>query len=225
MTVDAALDLLRRGDPDAAMAELDRPLLVTGSDADRLTVRGMVLLAQNRPDEARRCLRDAVLCPRAAPATLLNLALAEDRTGHPARAHRLMRALAVRLPDWEEPPLRLAESLRAAGTMTEAEAAYRRVLAINPGRADALIALGGLLILRGEAQEACALLLRCCAHRPERADAWDTLGLAFMANRDASPARPEARGRRPADNGVLRRAGSAPAAPSRGRLAGRPRCP
>jgi predicted O-linked N-acetylglucosamine transferase (SPINDLY family) len=188
MTVDTALDLLRLGDADAAMAELDRPMLVTGSDVERLTARGMVLLAQNRPDEARRCLRAAVHRQRAAPATLLNLALAEDRTGHPARGRRLMRALAARLPDWEEPPLRLAESLRAAGAVTEAETEYRRVLAINPRHADAQVALGGLLILRGEAQAACSLLLRCCASTSDRADAWDTLGLAFLASRNAAAA-------------------------------------
>jgi predicted O-linked N-acetylglucosamine transferase (SPINDLY family) len=189
MTVDVALTLLRRGDPDAAMAELDRPNPFIESDADGLTVRGMVLLAQDRPDEARRCLRQAVRRRGAPPATWLNLALAEDRTGHAARAHRLMRALARRLPDWEEPPVRLAESLRAAGAAAEAEAAYRRALAVNPRHGDALIALGGLLILRGEAQEARTWLLHACAERPERAEAWDTLGLAYLASRDPSAAR------------------------------------
>jgi len=59
MTVEVALDLLRRGDPGAALAELDRPALVTGQDTDRLTARGMVLLACDQPEAARRCLREA----------------------------------------------------------------------------------------------------------------------------------------------------------------------
>jgi len=189
MTVEVALDLLRRGDPGAALAELDRPALVTGQDTDRLTARGMVLLACDQPEAARRCLREAARRRPPPPATLLNLALAEDRTGHPERARRLMRALAARLPDWEEPPLRLAESLRAAGDATAAEAAYRRVLAINPERQDAMIALGGLLVLRGAAAEARGLLLRCCAIRPDRAEAWDTLGHAMMATEEPSAAR------------------------------------
>ena len=45
-----------------------------------------------------------------------------------------MEALERRLPDWDEPPLRLAEALRAAGKSYEAELAYGRVLEINPRR-------------------------------------------------------------------------------------------
>ena len=55
MTVEVALNLLRQGDPDAALAELDRPTPASGQETDRLTARGMVLLACNQPEAARRC--------------------------------------------------------------------------------------------------------------------------------------------------------------------------
>ena len=47
-----------------------------------------------------------------------------------------------------------------------AEAAYRRVLEVNPRRAEALIALAGLLIVRAEGGEARTLLIRCLGIAP-----------------------------------------------------------
>ena len=45
------------------------------------------------------------------PASQLNHAIDLDRAGETARARDLMRHLADILLDWDEPPLRLAESL------------------------------------------------------------------------------------------------------------------
>jgi predicted O-linked N-acetylglucosamine transferase (SPINDLY family) len=185
MTVEAALVRLRQGDPAGALtllssreAEADRP----ASDA----ALGMVLLAADRPAEARVMLRAAVALGDTSPATLLNLALAEDRTGEQDRARGLMRELERRLPDWAEPPLRMAESLRAAGETQAAEAAYARVLEIDPRRIEALVALGALLVARSAGAEAQGLLLRACAIAPDNAEAWDALGLALMLTDAAS---------------------------------------
>ena len=65
---------------------------------------------------------------------MLNLALAQDQTGDSERALRLMEALERRLPEWDEPPLRLAEALRAAGRPHEAELAYGRCWRSIPAR-------------------------------------------------------------------------------------------
>src|SRR5262249_6342544 len=101
---------------------------------------------------------------------------------------RLTQALERSLPEWDEPPLRLAEALRAAGEVQEAEAAYRRVLKINPRCEPALLGLGGLLLMRSDGAAARDLLLRCCGLAPERADAWDTLGIALQSLGDAAQA-------------------------------------
>ena len=116
-----------------------------------------------------------------APATLLHLAIAEDRAGDRNRGRRLMRQVAVRLPTWDEPVLRLAESLRASGETTAAEEAYQLVLELNPSRPEALIALGGLLLMRGQAEAAQSLLIRGCGVAPDNAEAWNALGLALRA--------------------------------------------
>ncbi|HEY4174291.1 MAG TPA: tetratricopeptide repeat protein [Rhodopila sp.] len=149
---------------------------------------GVDLLAAGRFRDALAPLRLALSWGDTAPATLLNLAIAEDRAGDRERGRRLMRQVAVSLPDWDEPVLRLAESLRAAGETTLAEEAYRQVLDLNPSRTQALIALGGLLLMRAQPEEAQTLLIRCCGVAPDNAEAWNTLGLALRATKAPGPA-------------------------------------
>jgi protein O-GlcNAc transferase len=140
---------------------------------------GIALLAEGRFQEALAPLRIALALGDALPSTILNLAIAEDRAGSRDHARRLMHRVAARLPAWDEPLVRLAESLRAAGETAAAEEAYRRTLDLNPGRSEALIALSGLLLMRKQAEEARDLLLRCCGIEPDNAEAWNTLGLAL----------------------------------------------
>ena len=185
MTV-AALERLYAGDPAGALALLDTTAPPDALDAEALVACGIVQLANHRPAMALPALRAAVALGETAPATLLNLALAELQAGDADRAFRLMEELQRRLPEWHEPPLRLAEAFRAAGRMQEAEQAYGRVLEINPQCEPALLGLAGLLIMRGDCATARDLLLRCCGIAPQRADAWDTLGLALRGTAEAA---------------------------------------
>ena len=183
MTAELALATLRAGHPEDALALLETDQSVS-LDASHHAARGMVLLASGRQQQALHALRTAIALGDGEPDTLLNLALAEDGAGDPERARRLISRLEQLLPNWDEPPLRLAESLRAAGCNADAEVAYRRVLEINPRRQEALIALSGLLLIRHEAAEARELLLRCCGIAPGCAEAWHVLGLALLATGD-----------------------------------------
>jgi protein O-GlcNAc transferase len=140
---------------------------------------GIDLMAEGRFDDALVPLRLALARGDAEPATLLNLAIAEDHAGDRGHARRLMRQVAVRSPGWDEPILRLAESLRAAAEYPQAEEAYRQVLVLNSTRPEALIALAGLLLMRGDCQEARDLLIRCCGLAPDNPEVWSTLGLAL----------------------------------------------
>ena len=114
------------------------------------------------------------------PASQLNHAIDLDRAGETSRAHNLMRRLADRLPDWDEPLSRLAESLRRHGASAAAMDLYRSVLALNPNREQALLALGALLIDAAAPREATIPLLRSCGLAPRDPDAWSTLGRAYM---------------------------------------------
>ncbi len=187
MSAEAALSSLEAGDPAAALALLDA-VQPGPIDAKHLLATGVIQLANDCPAKALPALRAAVALGESSPATLLNLALAERQAGDPGLGLRLMETLEQRLPEWDEPPLRMAEAFRAAGQMPEAEQAYRRVLEINPRRESALLGLAGLLILRGDGEAARELLLRCCDIAPHRADAWDTLGIALQSSGDAASA-------------------------------------
>ena len=90
-----------------------------------------------------------------------------------------MRRLAESQPDWDEPLSRLAESLRTHGANADATGTYRTVLALNPNREQALLALGALLVDAGKSCQAVAPLLRCCGLAPHILDAWLTLGRAY----------------------------------------------
>jgi predicted O-linked N-acetylglucosamine transferase (SPINDLY family) len=114
-----------------------------------------------------------------APADWLNRAIDLDRAGKTSEAHASMRQLADRLPDWDEPLARLADSQRTRGDGAAATETYRAVLALNPDRVAALLALGTLLIEAGEAGNAIAPLLRCCGLAPGNPEAWTTLGRAY----------------------------------------------
>jgi Flp pilus assembly protein TadD len=134
--------------------------------------------------EALACLRVARADGDHSPVTMLNLAIAEDRNGNGEQARTLMRELAALLPDWDEPRLRLAESLRREGDGTGAEQAYAAVLEINPRREEALVGSAALMLQRGDGTTAQQLLWRCLSINPERAEAWDALGLALMPSGD-----------------------------------------
>ena len=152
----------------------------------RWPARGIALLDEGRAAEARACFRSAIRSGDTAPATWLNLALAEAGCGRHPLARRMMMRVAARTPEWEEPWIRLAELQRAQGQYAMAEHAYRQALSIKPNRIEALIALGGLLVLRGAGQEARIHLLHACGINADRAEAWDALGLALMQGDDAS---------------------------------------
>ncbi len=141
---------------------------------------GVAALAEGRFVDALTILRAVVEAGGATPVTALNLAIAEDRAGDRHKARALMQSIAVQIPEWDEPVLRLAESLRADNDFGGAEEAYRHVLTLQPNRPAALIALGGLLLRRQECEETRELLLRCCGVAPNNPEAWFVLGLAIQ---------------------------------------------
>ncbi len=147
---------------------------------------GASLLDRGLPTEARAALYVAVAAGDRRPATQLNLALAEDRAGDAEAARRRIYEIERACPAWDEPPLRLAESLRKSGDWSAAEQAYRRVLDVNPARLEALVALGAGLVARNRPEEALPFLLRACDQPDPGFEPWHALGVARLALGDAA---------------------------------------
>lgn len=148
---------------------------------------------QTRSDQAAvakaiAACRSTVARGDTSPTILLNLAVLQDQDHRHRQAHELIAITSELLPTWDEPQLRLAESLRSLGDQAASEQAYRHVLELNPKRHEALIGLAALLVARGAGLEARSLLLRCCGVLPDRADAWDALGLGLMLTNEAAAA-------------------------------------
>ncbi len=156
--------------------------------ASEAAIRGARLLEHGLPSEARATLRAAVAAGDRRLATQLNLALAEEKSGDVEAARRRMGELEEACPDWDEPPLRVAESLRRFGDWPAAEQAYRRVLDLNPARREALVALGAGLVAHGRPEEALPFLLRACDQPDPGFEAWHAIGVARLALGDAAQA-------------------------------------
>ncbi len=114
------------------------------------------------------------------PVAALVAALAADQTGQGAAARSAMQQLEQAWPAWDEPSLRLAESLRFNGQLAAAEDAYRRALERNPQRVEALIALGAAMVARGAGAQAQTLLVQACGLAAKNAEAWNALGHALL---------------------------------------------
>lgn len=185
MNISDALCQLRAGDSERALVLLD---LCLQRDGAWYAAQGMILQAAGKPQEARRALAQAMSLGDMSPATVLNLALAEEGAGRRDRARVLMRGLTVSVPDWDEPWLRLAESARREGDHVSAADAYECALERNPLRAEALIGLAALRIGAGDGAGAQTLLLRCLGSEPGHAEGWDALGLALLLTGDAAAA-------------------------------------
>ena len=154
--------------------------------ASEAAIEGASLLDRGLPMEARAALGEAIAAGDLRPATQLNLALAEDKSGDVEAARRRMCQVEEAYPEWDEPPLRLAESLRRSGDWLATERAYRRVLDLNPARLEALVALGAGLVVNGRPAEALPLLIRACGQPESGFEAWHALGVAHLALGDAA---------------------------------------
>lgn len=81
--------------------------------------------------------------------------------------------------------------LHKAGRVDEASAVYAKIVALDPGNADALHLLGSIKAQRGEAAEGCRLIEAALKLKPDGALMWFNHGNAL-----AVMARPAGRGGR-----------------------------
>lgn len=98
----------------------------------------------------------------------------------------MLKAFVSRL--WKAPSLERARALRKQDDAARAEAAYRALLAREPGNADAHRELADLVSARGAADEALRHAAEALRLRPQWADAHNSAGVALYALQRADEA-------------------------------------
>jgi Tfp pilus assembly protein PilF len=148
-------------------------------DAYRANNRGVALLEQFRPADAAEAFREALKIDPSLAIARANLAIALFNVPDLAGAEREARAGAQALPDAPQPHYILGLVARGQNRVEEAEAAFKAVLAIDPGDVGARVNLGQLYLQARKYPEAVAEFRAAVAAEPYNATAIYNLGLAL----------------------------------------------
>jgi Tfp pilus assembly protein PilF len=146
---------LQRGELDQARALIERAIALCPDAADFHGNLGELHRRAGRLDLAIATLERALQLRAAYPAALFNLGLAHAARGEAARAaDAYARVLALDPVPFSAAAAacNLASALKSLGRFDDAEAAYRKALAIQSDLAPAHWNWGLLLLLRGELQ-------------------------------------------------------------------------
>lgn len=119
---------------------------------------------------------------------LANRALGWNRIGRLDRALVDIRRSLALVPDAPHALFLAGDVYSKAGRPKDAEAAYRLVLAADPGNVEAAGNLAALWIPAGRAREAIPVLERALARRPDHRVCWTNLVVAHLAVGDRTAA-------------------------------------
>jgi tetratricopeptide (TPR) repeat protein len=177
--LEAALQLLRRGDAPRAVALCRRLLAADPGDLAVRHLLGVALLVAGRPGDAERELAGVLAVDASAAPVHFNHGNALAELGRTAEAALAYEAALSRQPGMIEAACNLGNALMRLGRLEPAIAAFRRALAARPNLAEARNGLGGALLANGQAAEALAALDAAIAVDPSLAEAHDNRGLAL----------------------------------------------
>jgi Flp pilus assembly protein TadD len=155
--LDVAGVALANGAPETALHIAQTRLVTDPRDVAALVMAANAQAALGQRDQAMRCFAHALaIAPGNIEATLGlgRLTLATD----PAAAAELFAGVTTRDPGNVAGLIDLGIAADLLGKHHEAQAAYRRALAIEPDRLAANVNLGLSLALSGDAQQALAVL-------------------------------------------------------------------
>lgn len=125
---------------------IDKALTRDSGSAVVWEKKGELYMAQGKHREAIPCLRRALALDGKLNVARLNLALAYEATGQDDLALQMGREAVDMEPKSADVHFKYAVTLTRMGRMAQAEAAYRRALALNPDHGPALTELARLLI-------------------------------------------------------------------------------
>jgi predicted O-linked N-acetylglucosamine transferase (SPINDLY family) len=149
--------LLKQKRLDEAQGALERAIAIDPENVDANYTLATLFLARGEPGEAERLLR-AVLKrdPRSVDAHAHLFDVYDSRGDLPAAAAEMEAVLRER-PDWADALYNYGCVLKKLMRLTDAESAFRRALAADPGHFRAYRMLGGVLLGQCRTDEALAL--------------------------------------------------------------------
>lgn len=176
-----AARLAQGNDPAAARDLIERLLKSNGSDADALTLLGLVEQRAGNIDKAITAFAHARRSDPANPARLVNHALAlKAGRNFEAAIAALERALAIR-PDHVATMANLGSCLIAADRAEDAEPILRHAVQLSPGHAAAWNNLGVALSRTRRYDDAVIAYRQALAAQPDFPEAQLNLGDSFVA--------------------------------------------
>lgn len=157
------------GDREAFVRHLEG---VRARDAKALQPRlalARLYVERGRGDQALAVAREATaIAPQQVEAQEL-LGVAQFAAGRNSEALTTLRDLATKQPGIVSVQLRLAQVHAALDDLASAEAAYRRVLALQSGHVDAMLGLAGMLVRQKRTEDALKIAAELRTAQPKSA--------------------------------------------------------
>lgn len=168
---------------------IDRALAVDNNSALAWEKKGELYLAQGKHKEAIPCFQKALSLDGKLNVARLNLALAYEGIGQEDLALQAGREAVAAEPDSAEVHYKYAVTLARMRRTAEAEAEYRRALALNPDHVPALVGLARHLVSSKRAlAEARKLAQRAYALEPGEGEAAVLAAWALFLSGERKPA-------------------------------------
>jgi len=175
---------LRQGQPDSALALLQRARSLAPQDKEILNDLGKLLLDRGDPRGAAGCFEAALSVDSLYPLALYNLGIAAWRLGNLDRARACLENVAARFAGDEKVQNNLGVVLYSSGETAGAERAYRAALTADSLYAPAWNNMGNLAAAEGRGAEAKKYYLRALALDSLYAQAGFSLGMLCLRELD-----------------------------------------
>jgi len=150
------------------------------NDFRRHAELGLVYEANLHWDEAAACFTNAISLAPNEPLPRLHLAIVQSQNGNADQAMETLRDLTRRNPDFVPAQHRLGTTALDRGELAVAEAAFVRVIALNPNAHEGYIGLADINVRRKDYEVAAQLLDKALSIKPDNGTAHHLLGLAYL---------------------------------------------
>ncbi|MCX7599511.1 MAG: tetratricopeptide repeat protein [Armatimonadetes bacterium] len=168
---------------------IDRALAADRNSALAWEKKGELYLAQGKHKEAIPCFKKALAFDGKLNVARLNLALAYEGAGQKDLALQVAREAVAAEPKSADVHFRYAVTLARLGRTADAEAGYRRALALNPDHVPALVELARHLVSqRRSLAEARKLAQRAYTLQPGEGEAAVLAAWALFLSGERKPA-------------------------------------